>query len=171
MCFGSWHCLIFCGFLIDFTITVMWPTRLFRSVQSLDQQSRGDDSAVIFFQSFLWEAIVSSSGMGKDILSLTLSIQHFLCWPQHHPPSLWGWLGFKNHSLAYLGFKLSRPSAWGNFSSPTWSTRAMTGCEARSTFLLAHWNLFLQLREMEISIVGVCHSPWQPLQNLGWWAV
>ena len=46
-----------------------------------------DDSAEILLQSFLQEATVSSSGMGQDVHSLTLSIQHFLCQPQHRPPS------------------------------------------------------------------------------------
>ena len=50
---------------------------------SLDQiSSRGnmkDDSAAIGFQSFLQGDIVSSSGMGRDVQSLMLSIQHFLC--------------------------------------------------------------------------------------------
>ena len=50
-----------------------------------------DDSAEIFFQSFLQEAFVSSLGMGRDVLSLILSIQHFLCWPQHCPPSKVSW--------------------------------------------------------------------------------
>ena len=35
-----------------------------------------DDSAEILFQSFLRDAIVSNSGMGRDVRSLTLSIQH-----------------------------------------------------------------------------------------------
>ena len=38
-----------------------------------------DDSAEIFFQSFLQEALLSSFGMGRDVHSLMLSIQHFLC--------------------------------------------------------------------------------------------
>ena len=46
-----------------------------------------DDSAELLYQSFLQEAIVSSSGMGRDVHYLMLSIKHFLCWPQHHPPS------------------------------------------------------------------------------------
>ena len=45
-----------------------------------------DDSAEILFQSFLQEALVSSSGMGKDVHFLMLSIQHFLCRPRHRPP-------------------------------------------------------------------------------------
>ena len=50
-----------------------------------------DDSAEILLQSFLQEATVSSSGMGQDVHSLTLSIQHFLCQPQHRPPSKVPW--------------------------------------------------------------------------------
>ena len=62
----------------------------FRAVQSLDRLGRRgdmtDDSAEIFFQSFLQEAIVSSSGMGRDVYALTLSIQHFLCRPRPGQP-------------------------------------------------------------------------------------
>ena len=46
------------------------------------------------------------------------------------------------------GSRLSKPSAWGNFSaSPTWSTRTRptTGCGARSTSLWVHMDLFWQL--------------------------
>ena len=61
------------------------------SFQSLDRLGRRgdvrDDSAEIFFQPFRKEAIVSSSGMGRDIHSLMLSIQHFLCRPRRRPPS------------------------------------------------------------------------------------
>ena len=39
------------------------------------------------FQSFLQEALVSSSGMGRDVHSLMLSIQHFLCQPWCCQPS------------------------------------------------------------------------------------
>ena len=38
-----------------------------------------DDSAEILYQSFLREAIVSSSGKGRGVHFLTLSIQCFLC--------------------------------------------------------------------------------------------
>ena len=51
-----------------------------------------DDSAEIFLQSFLQEAIVSSSGLGRDVHSETLSVQHFLCQPRHHPPSKVPWM-------------------------------------------------------------------------------
>ena len=37
-----------------------------------------DDSEEILFQSFLKEALVGSSGMGRDVHTLMLSIQHFL---------------------------------------------------------------------------------------------
>ena len=50
-----------------------------------------DDPAEILFQSSLREAIVSSSGMDRDVLSLTLSIQHFLCRPRRRPPSKVPW--------------------------------------------------------------------------------
>ena len=48
------------------------------------------DSTKILFQTFLFfrlEAIVSSSGTGKVVHSLTLSIQHFLCRPRCRPSS------------------------------------------------------------------------------------
>ena len=44
-----------------------------------------DDSAEILFQSFVPEATVSSSGMGRDGQSLTLAIQDFLCRPRRRP--------------------------------------------------------------------------------------
>ena len=46
-----------------------------------------DDSAEILFQSFLQEALVSSSDMESDVQSLMLSILHFLCQPQCCQPS------------------------------------------------------------------------------------
>ena len=45
------------------------------------------DNSANFFQSFLQEALVSSSCMGRDVHSLMLPVQHFLCQPQHRPPS------------------------------------------------------------------------------------
>ena len=55
---------------------------------SLDHQGNiTDKSAEILFQSFLQEALVSSSGMGRDNHSSMLSIQHFLCQPWCHPPT------------------------------------------------------------------------------------
>ena len=61
------------------------------SVQFLDRldpwNNMRDGSAEIFFKSFLLEAIASSSGMGRNVHSLTLSIPLFLCQPRLHPPS------------------------------------------------------------------------------------
>ena len=88
----------------------------FSSVQSLDWLGHWgdmrDDSAEILFQSFLQEALVSSSSMGRYVHSLMLSIQHFSCWPQHHPPSKAPWrmvlerlswcVTYSNHSSFHL---------------------------------------------------------------------
>ena len=41
-----------------------------------------DDLAEILFLSFLQKALVSSSGMGRDVHCLMLSIHHFLCRPR-----------------------------------------------------------------------------------------
>ena len=64
----------------------------FRSVQSLDRlghrRDMRDDSAEIFFQPFSAGGLcMGSSGMGRDVHSLVLSIQHFLCRPRRRPPS------------------------------------------------------------------------------------
>ena len=53
-----------------------------------------------------------------------------------------------------------KPDTWGNlFASPTWSTRATTGCRARSVSLWVHRNLFWQL-----ATNGNSHGPsmWHP---------
>ena len=66
---------------------------LFSSVQlsPLTEWVTGNDSAGVVFQSFRQEALVSSSGMGRDVHSLMLSFQHFLCPPRHCPPSEVPW--------------------------------------------------------------------------------
>ena len=46
-----------------------------------------DVSAEILLQSFLQEALVSSSSTCRDAHSFMLSIQHFLCQPRCRPPS------------------------------------------------------------------------------------
>ena len=55
-------------------------TCMFSSFQSLDRLDRRRDtrvdSAEILFQSFLQKALVSNSGMGRNVHSLMLSIQH-----------------------------------------------------------------------------------------------
>ena len=69
--------------------------RLSSSVQSLDRLGRRgdtrDDSKQIIFQSFLQGALVSSFGTGRDVHSLMMSIQHFLCRPRRRPPSKVPW--------------------------------------------------------------------------------
>ena len=64
----------------------------FSSFQSLDQLGHQGDmrvnSAEILFQSFLQETLVSSSGVGRDVPSLMLSIWHFLCKSLFTPCSL-----------------------------------------------------------------------------------
>ena len=49
-----------------------------------------DDSAEILSRCLLQKAIVSSSGMGRDVHSLMLSIQLFLCHPYMASPTLQG---------------------------------------------------------------------------------
>ena len=41
-----------------------------------------DSSTEILFQSFLQKAVVSSSSFGRNVHSLTLPVQHFLCRPR-----------------------------------------------------------------------------------------
>ena len=50
--------------------------------------SMRNDLAEILFQVFLQEDLVSSSGKGRDVRSLALFIQHFLCRPRRRPPSM-----------------------------------------------------------------------------------
>ena len=62
----------------------------FSSIQSLDHlghwEYMKDDSAETLYQYFLQEALVNSFGMDRDVHSLMLSTQHFLCRPWHRPP-------------------------------------------------------------------------------------
>ena len=81
-----------------------WPIR--------SSGNTADDSAEILFHSFLQEAFVSSSCMGRDVRSLMLSIQHFLCWQRRRPPLKcpegWFWKGLlwcvtcPNHASFHL---------------------------------------------------------------------
>ena len=70
------------------TATTKMVMTTISSVQSLDRVGRRgkmrDDSADFLSQSFLQEALVSSSGMGRDVHFL---IQHSLCCPRHRPPA------------------------------------------------------------------------------------
>ena len=97
--------------LLQFVKKLIWTTSVqswrvsqalssvqFTSLQSRDRLGRRgdtrDDSVEILFQSFLQKALVSSSGMGRDVHSLMLSIQHFLCRPRCRPPSKVPWRMF-----------------------------------------------------------------------------
>ena len=63
-----------------------------------------DDSAEILFQSFLQEALVSSSGIGRDVHSLMWSIQHIFCRPTvQGAPEGWFWRGCAFCLLAIVG--------------------------------------------------------------------
>ena len=74
------------------TATTKMVMTTISSVQSLDRVGRRgkmrDDSADFLSQSFLQEALVSSSGMGRDVHFL---IQHSLCCPRHRPPAKVPW--------------------------------------------------------------------------------
>ena len=78
------------GLIEDQFSSVPWPIRSSGNMR--------DDSAEIVFQPFLHGALLSSSGTGRDVHSLLLSIQHFLCRPRRRPPSrcLEGWLLWRN---------------------------------------------------------------------------
>ena len=89
------------------------------SVQSLDwlgcHWDMGDDSAEILFHFFLQEALVSSSGMGRYVQSLMLSIQHFLCRTWHRPPFKEPWMAWDmpepcNAILGGKGQQLNPPA-------------------------------------------------------------
>ena len=70
------------------------PKVQFNSVQILDRLGRRrdmtNDSAESLFKSFLREAVVGHSGMGRDVHSLTLLIQRFLCTPPSPPSQHYG---------------------------------------------------------------------------------
>ena len=66
------------------------------------------------------------------------------------------------------GSRLSKPSAWGNFSvSPTWSTRLTTGCgvRSRSSSLCVHRISSGNCQETGTCMVRACNTSRQPLQN------
>ena len=84
----------------------------FSSIWSLDWFGRRrdmmDDSEEILFQSFLWEATVSRSGMGRNVHSLTLSLQRFLCRPRRRPLSKVPW----RMILERLSWQVTCPTYW-----------------------------------------------------------
>ena len=68
----------------DNKLSVPWVVLFSPSTDWVVGGDMKHDSAKILFQFFfLQEAIVNSSGMGWDVHFLMLSIQHFLCRPQH----------------------------------------------------------------------------------------
>ena len=73
-----------------------------------------DDSAEILFQSFLQEALVNSSAMGRDVISLLLSIQHFLCRPRRRTtlkvPWRIVWGGCRDFNFTY-------PNRWSRWDT------------------------------------------------------
>ena len=58
------------------------------------------------------------------------------------------------------GFRLSKQSGGGSFSSPpSWSTRPTTGCGERSTSVSVHRNLFWQLTtDGNLHSLGMSHA-------------
>ena len=62
------------------------------------------DSAEILFQSFLWKAFVSSSNVRRDVRSVALFVQHFLCPPLIFNPSV-----FRHQSKAKKKKKKKEP--------------------------------------------------------------
>ena len=116
-------------------------TDQFSLVQPLDQMGRlgdmRDDSAEILFKSFLHEALVNSSGRGRDVHSLTFSIQHFFCRPRRRPPSKVPW------RMVWEG--LSWRVTWLNHASFRLLTLARRGScgPTRKLFLLRTQSLVL----------------------------
>ena len=61
----------------------------------------------------------------------------------------------------FWAVKLIIPSAWGDFSTSTWSIRPTTGCRSRSTPLRVRRNLFWQLsRDGNLHASGLSHAEW-----------
>ena len=59
----------------------------------------------------------------------------------------------------FWAVKLIIPSAWGDFSTSTWSIRPTTGCRSRSTPLRVRRNLFWQLsRDGNLHGLGMSHT-------------
>ena len=121
--------------------TFFWHFSLhFSSVQSFDwlgcSGDMRDDSAEILFQPFLQEALVSSSGTGKDVHSM-LSIQHCLCWPWRHTPSKVPW----RMVLERLSWHMTHPNH-ASFHLLTVASRGSCG-PTRKLILLPTQSLVL----------------------------
>ena len=79
-----------------------------------------DVSEEILFQSFLQEALRSSSGMGRDVHSFMLSIDRFLCRLRRRPHSKVPWrmvlerLSWRVTCLNHASFRLSTVARRGS---------------------------------------------------------
>ena len=118
--------------------------RQFSSVQPFDRLGRRGDtkdhSAEILFQSFLQEALVSSSGKDRDVHSLIFSIQHSLCRPRRRPPPEgWFWRGL-------TGLKLQIQTPVCGFVSKAMRNSNYHYCYYQYYFttLLSHWHISLR---------------------------
>ena len=85
-----------------------------------------DDSAEILISSYLQEALVSTSGMVRDVHSLKLFIQHFLCRPRRRPLS-------KAHLVGVVCLFQLKPMIM-----PKMLTNTAT--EAMSTVVISLWQ-------------------------------
>ena len=85
-CFTGFSLDCFRGRSVQFS-PLTWPIE---SPEGEGGDTR-DDSAEILFQSFMQEAFVGSFGLGRNVHSLMLSIQHFLCLSRRRPPSKVPW--------------------------------------------------------------------------------
>ena len=98
-----------------------------------------DDSAEILFQSFLLEALVSSSGMSREVHSLMLSIQHFLCWHGHNLPSKVPWKTVLERMLWHV-MCLNH----GSFSLLTVARRRFGGPTRKLILLRTHLSIVMK---------------------------
>ena len=99
-----------------------------------------DLSAEILFQSLVREANVSSSGLDKDVHSLTLSFQHLLCQPRRCPHSKVPWkivlerLSWRMACLNHESFRLLPVARRGSCGPTRESIFLHTSVVGLSTF-------------------------------------
>ena len=116
-----------------------------QSVQSLDQLSCQENmrynSAEILFQSFLLKVLVSSSGLGRGVHSLMLSIKHFFCRPRRRLLSKVPW----RMILERLSWRVAYPE--------TCKFPSLDTCQKR--FLWTHEEVDLVLRPVVCLVLKV----------------
>ena len=131
-----------------------------------------DDSTEILFQSFLKEAIMGSSGMVRDVQSLMLFIQHFLCWPvitylSRYPAGWFGWFG-----RGLWVRDLPGPCEFSSLDS--WQRRFLC-CVGRkggwSCSTPSHWSGAPCSRCRDISPVTCSQKPWSFSQSRQAWSL